>query len=81
MLSLLKLSQSLLNDDPSFRLVRFINEQQGFALAQLDYNAAAAAIGVSYRTVGRLVERLADKHILVVSRNKLRISEDLEAAQ
>ena len=80
MLSLLKLSQSLLNDDPSFLLVRFINEQQGFALAQLDYNAAAAAIGVSYRTVGRLVERLAEKHILVVSRNKLRISEELNVS-
>ena len=80
MLSLLKLSQNLLKDDPSFNLVRFINDQQGFELAQLDYNAAAAAIGVSYRTVGRLVERLAEKHILVVSRNKLRISEDLNVS-
>ena len=80
MLSLLKLSQTLLNDDPSFLLVRFINEQQGFDLAQLDYNAAAAAIGVSYRTVGRLVKRLAEKHILVVSRNKLRICEELNVS-
>lgn len=78
-LSLRKLSQSLLKNDPAFQLVRFINAQQGFALAQLDYNAAAAAIGVSYRTVGRLVKRLADENILVVSHDKLRISEKLIA--
>lgn len=81
MLSLLKLSQTMLESDPSFNLVRFINETQGFELAQLDYNEAAAAIGVSYRTVGRIVERLAKKRILIVSRNRLRINEMYKVAE
>lgn len=78
-LSLTKTSQALLKDDPAFLLIRYIFGTQGFSPARLDYKAAAAAIGVSERTVGRIVKRLAEKKILIVARNVLRISEDLRA--
>ncbi len=77
-LSLTKLSQLLLKDDPKFSLVRYINDAQGFSLARLDYEAAAEKIGVSARTVGRIVKRLAEMKILMIENNMLRISEDLK---
>ena len=81
MLSLNKLAQSLLKDEPSFNLVRYINNVQGFELRRLNYDDAAAAIGVSSRTVGRLVKKLADRGILVVEGDKLRISESMQISE
>lgn len=78
-LSLTKLSQLLLKNDPEFALVRYINELQGFSLAHLDFGAAAERIGVSPRTVGRIVKRLAEGKILIIERNMLRINKELAA--
>lgn len=79
-LSLTKLSQALLKDDPSFLLIRYINKIQGFSLARLDFEAAAIEIGVSARTVGRMVKKLSQDKILIVERNMLRINEELASA-
>ena len=76
MLYLRKLAMDLLKDDPSFNLIRYVNAKQGFALGRIDFEDAAREIRVSPRTVGRIVRRLADEHVLVVSRDKLRISEE-----
>lgn len=78
-LSLTKTSQALLKDDPVFLLIRYIFGTQGFSLARLDYKTAAATIGVSERTVGRIVKRLGEKKILIITRDVLRINEDLRA--
>ena len=80
-LSLTKVSKILLENDTRFKLIRYINQTQGFELARLDYDAAAEAIGVSYRTVGRLIKRLADEQIIVIARDKLRINEELRKAE
>lgn len=79
-LSLTKLSQTLLKDDPDFLLVRYINKIQGFSLARLDFEAAAAEIGVSARTVGRMVKKLSEDRILIIEHNMLRINEELATA-
>ncbi len=79
-LSLTKLSQALLKNDPDFLLVRYIFKMQEFTLARLDYEAAAAKIGVSSRTVGRMVKRLAQNKILIIDHDKLRLNEALAAA-
>lgn len=74
-LSLTKVSQALLEDNVSYKLIRYINGVQQFDLRRLDFDAAAEAIGTSSRTVGRIVKKLAEKEILIVEGDKLRISE------
>ncbi len=77
-LSLTKLSQAILQDDPAFLLVRYIFGTQGFRLARLDYDAAGEALGISGRTVGRTVKQLAEKEILFIEKDKLRLNETLQ---
>ncbi len=80
-LSLTKISQALLEDNVSYKLIRYINSVQRFELRRLDFDAAALAVGVSSRTVGRLVKRLADKGILVIVGDKLRICESMSVRE
>lgn len=74
-LSLTKLSQALLEDNIAYKLIRYINDVQRFDLKRLDFEAAAEATGSSSRTVYRTVKRLAEKQILVIEGDKLRINE------
>lgn len=77
-LSLTKISQALLEDNVSYKLIRYINSVQQFDLRRLDFDKAAEAIGTSPRTVGRTVKKLAEKEILVIEGDKLRISETMQ---
>ena len=74
-LSLTKVSQTLLEDNVSYKLIRYINSVQQFDLKRLDFDKAAEAVGTSSRTVGRTVKRLEEKGVLVIQGDKLRISE------
>lgn len=76
-LSLTKVAKALLQKNVSYKLILHIYSIQKFELARLDYDAAADAIGVSVRTVGRTVKKLADEKLLVIEDNKLRLSKDL----
>lgn len=80
-LSLTKVSQVLLEDNIAYKLIRYINGVQGFQLKHLDYDAAAEAVATSVRTVGRTVKKLADRGILVVEGDKLRISENMQVSE
>lgn len=47
-------------------LIEYIFKTQGDERRRLKYDDAAANLGVSKRTIGRYVDRLADKKVLVL---------------
>lgn len=47
-------------------LIEYIFKTQGDERRRLKYDDAAASLGVSKRTIGRYVDRLADKKLLVL---------------
>ena len=80
-LSLTKIARALLEDNVSYKLIRHINSVQQFELRRLDFDEAAAVVGTSSRTVGRIVKKLAEKGVLEIEGDKLRISENMQVTR
>ena len=80
-LSLTKIAQALLEDNVSYKLIRHIYRVQLFDLKRLDFDEAAKVVGTSSRTVGRIVKKLAEKGVLEIEGDKLRISENMQVTR
>lgn len=60
------------------QLVNYINQMQGDSAAKLDYVAAASALNVDRRTIGRYVWALVDRQVLtLVKGGKLKINSEI----
>ena len=57
------------------RLVRYIHSVQGTNAARLDYAAAAKVLGVDWKTVKRLCDKLAKIEVIYYEGNGLRLNE------
>ena len=73
----LTLCERLRGLDRYTQLVLYIYECQGAAAAKLDYNAAAKALNVDRRSIGRYVTTLVDRQVLLIEGGKLKLNEDI----
>ncbi len=71
------LNERLCVMDARAALVEYIFKVQGAELRRLDYNAAAAALLVSRKTVTRFVGQLADSKVIVIIDAKIKINGNL----
>ena len=71
------LNERLCVMDARAALVEYIFKVQGAELRRLDYNAAAAALLVSRKTVTRFVGQLADSKVMVIIDAKIKINGNL----
>ncbi len=71
------LSERLRGLDRYTQLIIYIFNLQGNRTAKLDYNAAAKALGVDRRSIGRYVSTLVDRQILSLSCGKLKLNEEI----
>lgn len=76
-LDLMTLARHLLDGSTPFALMRYIFRVQQAEWRRLDYEAAAKALSLDRRTIGRTVTALADKKLLLLRGSELKISDEL----
>lgn len=73
----LTLTERLKGLDPYIHLTLYIYCTLGNKCAKLDYNAAAKALGVDRRSIGRYITVLAERQIIDFEGGKLRLTEEI----
>ncbi len=71
------LAQRLLIDSKQLELVNYIFDVQGATLRRLDYRAAAKALGIDKGTVSKYVDILADKKVILLRENELKLNDEI----
>ncbi len=71
------LAQRLLIDNKQLELVKYIFDVQGAAWCRLDYRAAASSLHVDKGTVSRYVDVLANKKVILLKENELKLNDEI----
>ena len=59
------------------QLTLYIFDIQGKKLAKLDYNAAAKALGVDCRSIGRYINKLVERRVLIFNDGQIKLSDEI----
>ena len=63
--------------DPYIHLTIYILNIQGMRRKKLDYNAAAKALGVDRRSIGRYLAILAERQVLTFEDGTIKLSDEI----
>lgn len=71
------LAERLLIDNNQLELVKYIFREQGERWQRLDYRKAAKALTIDQHTVSRYVSALANKKIILLKDNELKLNDEI----
>lgn len=71
------LAERLLIDNKQLELVKYIFKVQGATWCRLDYRAAGKALGIHKDTVGNYVDVLANKKVILLKENELKLNDEI----
>ena len=71
------LAERLLIDNKQLELVNYIFNVQGATWRRLDYRAAASKLHIDKSTVSKYVDVLADKKVILLKENELKINDEI----